>query len=145
IVEVVLSIGALTGVALYGPGVWALFSKRQTAFSILFTTIASLLVNLFFKFLAPGLLDIKLNRMEETVLGVTLPLLLLLFFELRYHRKDYRIPSNEDTVGQADPESIAHGNQQSNMAMKTVGYALLGVGIMILILGLISPTGKLSV
>src|SRR5690606_10466888 len=77
IVEVVLSIGALTGVALYGPGIWALFSKRQTAFSILFTSIASLSVNLFFKFLGPTVLDIRLNRMEETVLGVFLPLALL--------------------------------------------------------------------
>src|SRR3546814_15390513 len=38
IVEVVLSIGALTGVPLYGPPIWALFSRRQTAFSIYFST-----------------------------------------------------------------------------------------------------------
>src|SRR3546814_17033376 len=42
IVEVVLSIGALTGVPLYGPPIWALFSRRQTAFSIYFSTVASL-------------------------------------------------------------------------------------------------------
>src|SRR5690606_42135851 len=58
--------GALTGVPLYGPAVWALFSKRQTAFSVLFVTIASLAVNVFFKFISPALLEISLDRMQET-------------------------------------------------------------------------------
>src|SRR5690606_11739468 len=98
IVEVVLSIGALTGVALYGPGIWALFSKRQTAFSILFTSIVSLTVNLFFKFLAPSLLNIKLGRMEETVLGVFLPLVLLLLFELRYYRKPITVVEQSSVI-----------------------------------------------
>src|SRR5690606_36386010 len=42
IVEVVLSIGALTGVPLYGPPIWALFSKRLTAVSLYFSTVFSL-------------------------------------------------------------------------------------------------------
>src|SRR3546814_19335463 len=71
IVEVVLSIGALTGVPLYGPAVWALFSKRQTAFSVLFVTIVSLAVHVFFKFIAPAVLEISLVRIQETGLGVS--------------------------------------------------------------------------
>ncbi|NGM61489.1 Na+:solute symporter [Sphingobacterium sp. SGG-5] len=154
IVEVVLSIGALTGVALYGPGIWALFSKRQTAFSILFTSIASLAINLFFKFLAPSLLNITLGRMAETVLGVFLPLALLLFFEL-FHRKKVEVLVTTESDGsesettpadiELEAEALAATNQQSKMAIRTVGYALLGVGSMIFILGLVSSIGRISV
>src|SRR5690606_34352551 len=91
IVEVVLSIGALTGVPLYGPAVWAMFSQRQTAFSILFTTLFSLCVNAFFKFLGPVVLDVGLTRMQETVLGVALPIVVLAVFELIYRKRPYRI------------------------------------------------------
>lgn len=144
IVEVVLSIGALTGVPLYGPAVWALFSKRQTAFSILFATIASLMVNMFFKFFSPTLLEISLGRMEETVLGVSLPILLLIVFEVIYRSKPYRVPAVQTAdVGVGD--DAAHGSRQSALAIKTVAYALLGVGLMILALGAMATHGRASV
>lgn len=145
IVEVVLSIGALTGVPLYGPAVWALFSKRQTAFSILFTTITSLVVNLFFKFGAPALLDISLSRMQETVLGVSLPIVLLAVFEAAYRKKPYKVPAIDASVTSGDTAEQAHGVQQSRLAIRTVAFALLGVGLMILVLGLMAATGKWSV
>ncbi|EPR65469.1 sodium:solute symporter family protein [Cyclobacterium qasimii] len=47
IVEVVLSIGAVTGGALYAPAIWGLFSKRQTGNSILVVTSVSLVINVF--------------------------------------------------------------------------------------------------
>ncbi len=145
IVEVVLSIGALTGVPLYGPAVWALFSKRQTAFSILFTTIMSLVVNVFFKFISPGLLGVGLGRMEETVLGVSLPILLLTIFELIYRKKPYRVANLVQVVRAEDASQQVQGAQQSQLAIKTVAFALIGVGIMILVLGLMAETGKWSV
>src|SRR5690606_22431754 len=58
IVEVVLSIGAVTGGALYMPAIWALFSQKQNGRSILWITTISLVINLFFKFVAPWLLDL---------------------------------------------------------------------------------------
>src|SRR5690606_3255661 len=128
-----------------------LFSKRQTAFSILFTSISSLAVNLFFKFLAPELLNISLGRMGETVLGVFLPLALLLFFELFNRKKQFpnhlEIPVDEIAVDTENQEVIESNtsNQQSKAAIRTVGYALLGVGSMIFILGLISSVGRISV
>ena len=145
IVEVVLSIGALTGVPLYSPAVWALFSKRQTAFSILFTTIMSLVVNVFFKFISPGLLGVGLGRMEETVLGVSLPILLLTIFELIYRKKPYRVANLVQVVRAEDASQQVQGAQQSQLAIKTVAFALIGVGIMILVLGLMAETGKWSV
>ncbi|MGK6350119.1 sodium:solute symporter family protein [Parapedobacter sp. DT-150] len=145
IVAVVLSIGALTGVPLYGPAVWALFSRRQTAFSILFTTIASLAVNVSFKFLAPSLLDMTLTRMQETVLGVSLPIVLLAIFEILYRNNPYRVPINTVPDETAATAVRSHGKQQSAMAVKTVAFALLGVGLMIFVLGLMAGHGRTSV
>ena len=149
IVEVVLSIGALTGVPLYGPALWALFSKRQTAFSILFTTLASLAVNAFFKFLSPVLWDMSLTRMQETVLGVTLPIVLLAIFEVIYRKNPYRIAETADvsavSAATEEKEEQVHGAKQSRLAIRTVAYALLGVGTMILVLGLLADSGQGSV
>ena len=147
IVEVVLSIGALTGVPLYGPAVWALFSKRQTSFSILFTTLASLAVNVFFKFLGPAVLDVSLTRMQETVLGVVLPIVLLAVFEVIYRKTPYQVQemNSTATTPPEDAAEQAHGAQQSRLAIRTVAYALLGVGTMILVLGLMAEGGRWSV
>jgi len=145
IVEVVLSIGALTGVPLYGPAVWALFSKRQTSFSILFTTLASLAVNVFFKFLGPAVLDVSLTRMQETVLGVVLPIVLLAVFEVIYRKKPYRVSVTAKTDASVEQEVASHGERQGTLAIRTVAYALLGVGAMIFILGILAPYGKASV
>ncbi|MFC7526681.1 sodium:solute symporter family protein [Parapedobacter sp. GCM10030251] len=143
IVQVVLSIGALTGVPLYGPAVWALFSNRQTGFSILFTTIASLAINLFFKFGAPLLFDVSLNRMQETVLGVSLPILLLAVFEVIYRNKAYRVPdvAVPDSARDTDTGS-SRGKRQSALAAKTIAVTLLGVGLIIFVLGLFATRGK---
>ncbi len=81
VVNVVISVGALTGVPLYLPVVWSLFSKRQTGKSVLAVTLLSLGVNLFFKFVSPALLGLTLTRTQETVLGVGFPVLCLALFE----------------------------------------------------------------
>lgn len=145
IVEVVLSIGALTGVPLYGPAVWALFSQRQTAFSILFTTIASLSVNLFFKFGAPAVLGFSLDRMQEIVLGVSLPIALLLLFEIIYRHKPYHLLVVESPEIPLTEHPIAHGKRQSVLAVRTIAFALLGVGVLILILGFLASYGQAAV
>ncbi len=82
IVEVVLSISAISGGPLLAPPLWALFSKRLNSRVTLWITGIGLTVNLFFKVLSPWLLDYKLSRAAETVIGVGLPLLLLLAYEL---------------------------------------------------------------
>jgi len=146
IVEVVLSIGALTGVPLYGPAVWALFSKRQTAFSILFTTLVSLAVNVFFKFLGTVIAGISLTRMQETVLGVVLPIVLLAIFEIVYRNKPYKVEIVEEgNETPADDDMASHGRRQGTLAIKTVAYALLGVGAMIFVLGILASHGRTSV
>lgn len=88
-VEVVLSISAITGGPLLAPPLWALFSKRLTGRATLWITSVGLAVNLFFKVLSPWLLNYKLSRAGETVIGVGLTLLLLLGYEL-YQRSRTR-------------------------------------------------------
>lgn len=166
IVEVVLSIGALTGVPLYGPPIWALFSKRLTSFSIYFTTVFSLVVNLFFKFLAPVAVGISLDRTQEMVLGVSLPLVLLIFFEVWYALRGRVSPddvmaetadgSPVDAPG-ASPAKVSEGSAEerpaaseeegnkNQLAIRVIGVTLLCTGLLIFGLGLIAPSGKLWV
>ncbi len=56
IVNVVLSVGAVTGCSLYGPIIWAIFSKKHTGKSILWITTLSLSVNVAFKFFPDALI-----------------------------------------------------------------------------------------
>jgi len=95
IVEVVLSVGAITGAPLFAPPIWALFSKRQTSFSIIITTVFGLLINLFFKFLSPVLFEVTLDRAAEMMVGVLVPLLILGLFELTLPTSETRIESTE--------------------------------------------------
>lgn len=82
IVEIVLSLGAVTGCSLYGPPIWALFSKRHTGKSILWCTLLGLFVNVYFKFFHPLITGISLSRTEEMLAGAIIPLVLLTAYEL---------------------------------------------------------------
>ena len=77
IVDFVLSIASIAGGALFAPIIWSLFSKRQTARSVVIVTVLTLAINLFLKMLAPSLLGFKLSRAMETVIGQSIPLLSL--------------------------------------------------------------------
>ncbi len=141
IVEVVLSVGAITGAPLFAPPIWSLFSKRQTAFSILCTTIISLLINLFFKFLSPALLDITLSRANEMLLGVFGPMLILMCFECYYAFRPAKQQSHlvepQPTTSQ-DPEDA----QQNRFALRVLGAALAITGFTILVLGMNATQGS---
>ncbi|MDO1449394.1 sodium:solute symporter family protein [Rhodocytophaga aerolata] len=82
VVEVVLTIASLTGGALYAPILWALCSKRQTAASVFTATLVTLNVGIFFKFISPILFNIRLDRIQETLLGSLLPLMILAMYEI---------------------------------------------------------------
>lgn len=84
IVNVIITLAALAGTPLYLPVIWSLFSKRLRGWEMLSVTLISLLVNCFFKFLAPGLLSLRLDRTWEIVLGVGFPFLLLSLLEIRH-------------------------------------------------------------
>lgn len=133
IVEVVLSIGAVTGGALYGPAIWALFSKKQTGRSILTVTFISLGINLFFKFLSPLIFNFSLNRSEEMLVGVGLPFLLLLGYELMGSKKKVYEHPKADMVVLKDESDLSE-EIQNLYGLKVLALAMISIGVLFLIL-----------
>ena len=146
VVNVVISVGALTGVPLYLPVIWSLFSKRQTGKSVLGVTVISLLVNLFFKFVTPLFGGLSLDRTQETVLGVGLPIILLAAYEL-YARwkgidacaeyaayRDRRMSANPTGEGAEDPCE----DKDNTDSLKVIGLGIVIAGAVICALGILS-------
>jgi SSS family transporter len=134
IVEVVLSIAAITGGALYGPAIWALFSQKQTGKSILGVTAISLLINVFFKFISPKAFDFALNRTEELILGVGIPFTLLLVYEI-FAPKAIKQPIQVEATKIVIPE-IAEETGQNEFGIKVLGYSFMAIGLMFCILSI---------
>ncbi|RZF58559.1 sodium:solute symporter family protein [Sphingobacterium corticibacterium] len=125
IVEIVLSVGAVTGCSLYGPPIWALFSKHHTGHSILWCTVLGLAINVYFKFLHSLLTGISLSRAEEMLAGAVIPFALLAGYEvwarsrkgiardyIHYKEEQQRIanqPEEEDTEEQSSEEQNRYG------------------------------------
>lgn len=159
IVNVVLSIAALTGGALYLPPLWALFSKKQTGKSILSITLISLVINLFFKFAAPLLFHLTLSRSTEMIVGSVVPLLLLAVYEFLISRgkgtsEDYNKyleiirsrdqQNTEELEGEDDDQNNIKGRKVLAFGVLVTGglLALLGIyslstSLLILIMGFI--------
>lgn len=142
VVNVVISIGALTGVPLYLPVIWSLFSKRQTGKSVLTVTLASLAVNLFFKFVTPAF-GFALSRAEEMILGVGFPFVCLVIYEIyaayrRVQNPEYK-KYNEEQVegGNADTVQSIQDKLDNAFSIKVVGVGVALAGLTIGILGLI--------
>ena len=146
IVNVVLSIGAVTGCSLYGPPIWAIFSKRHTGKSILWITASSLAINIAVKFLAEPVLGEALSRGNEMLLGSILPLIMLLAYELYAKYKntvsqDY-ILFKENLV----EEKVEEQKSEQNMfGLKVLSVTLAIVGVMIIVLGVLSESSKILV
>ncbi len=146
IVEVVMSVAALTGGAMFLPPLWALFSKRQTGKSILSVTIISLLINAFFKFFAPDLIDVTLGRAMEMVVGMGIPIVLLAILEIYFMQTKsstiefdnyVKIASaKEDT---SDDEEDAKGNKKGT---RVIGIGVASTGVLILILSFLAEDAK---
>lgn len=91
IVNVVISVAALTGVPVYLPVIWSLFSKRQTARTILSATFISLAINLIFKFVTPHF-GLALDRTWEMIVGTAVPVILLAGIEVVLKAKEFIAP-----------------------------------------------------
>lgn len=155
IVNVVISIAALTGVPLYLPVIWTLFSKRQTKISVLTTTLLSLATNAFFKFLAPLLFNFSFNRSEEMIFGVTFPIVCLIFFEIYYKCRNQISPlytpykkwehQNEQSRNSLTDEELQAAKEENRFSAKVIGSGGMFTGIGISILGILSTTANLFV
>jgi SSS family transporter len=140
IVEAVISLGAITGGALFLPPLWTLFSKRQNGKTVMLTTVITLVVNIYFKFISPYIANYALSREGEMMLGVGLPVILLAVFELYLYLSPRENPQYEQfiqdlalSVGPTNEEMVEE--EQGNMR----GYKVLGTGIFVtglLIVGL---------
>lgn len=154
IVEVVLSISAISGGPLLAPPLWALFSKRLNSTVTLWVTCVGLAVNLFFKVLAPLLLDFKLSRGMETIVGVGLPLLLLFTYELWARSKgiiaeEYQLylVSREqkriDNLIDASVEEATEIRRQNRFGLRVIAAALLFTAVMLFILSTFATSGAM--
>ena len=153
IVEVVLSISAISGGPLLAPPLWALFSKRLNGKTTFGITLVGLSVNLFFKILSPMLLDFKLSRALETIIGIGLPLLLLLAYELYARSKNLvalEYLRYTDTKAQriadaleANPAEALEIKKQNRYGMQVIAGALVFVAIILLILSFLTSSGGL--
>ncbi|EON75996.1 sodium-solute symporter, putative [Lunatimonas lonarensis] len=134
IVEVVLSIGAVTGGALYGPAIWGLFSPYHTGKSILRITLISLIVNVGFKF---GLFGVLLDRSGEMLLGVLLPIVLLAVVDV-YKRFQGNTVLQTLDVAEESKESIQSGLEQNAYGVRVIAYALMATSLMFFVLGFLT-------
>lgn len=149
IVEVVLSTASIAGGALFAPIIWTLFSKRQTGFSVVTATVASLIINLFFKVIAPEAIDLKLTRTMETVLGMGIPMLILLIFEVLYASRGFvsgraiemkNALALTKQVEAFDQEEAIAAEKQNIFGVRVIAISMAVVGAGIVYLGLVAPS-----
>lgn len=154
VVNVVISLAALTGVPLYLPTIWTLFSKRQTGTSTITTTVLSLAVNGIFKFITP-LFGMSLDRAQEMVLGVSFPIVCLIMFEIYYvvtnkvsDKYDSYLEwegNNHKKVENLSIEEQEESIQDNNFSIKVIGIGILLTGVAVAVLGGIAETGQVLI
>ena len=144
IVEVVLSTAAIAGGSLFGPVIYSLFSKRQTATSLITISAVSLVVSLFFKVFGSSLLGITLSRTMETVLGVGFPLLLLVLFELYARATKIEVPFLLHVVQDTNAYTSAEAVKQNRFGVRVIAWSTAFVGLGIAILGYIAENGTIA-
>ncbi|MEM9337497.1 MAG: sodium:solute symporter family protein [Bacteroidota bacterium] len=148
IVEVVMSLAALTGGAMFLPPLWALFSKRQTGKTALLVTVVSLTINGFFKFFAPDLIDVTFDRATEMVVGMGVPIVMLAIIERLLIQSNNsteafeayeRIRDSKENETTATETSEENGNRRGT---RVIGTGITATGLLILMLGFMGDTGQ---
>ena len=144
IVNVVISVAALTGVPVYLPVIWSLFSKRQTARTILSATFISLAINLIFKFVTPHF-GLALDRTWEMIVGTAVPVILLAGIEVVLKAKEFIAPEymayiSERNVRmrQENAGDTEESKRTNRFTQKVLGIGLGLSGVLITVLGFIA-------
>ena len=144
IVNVVISVAALTGVPVYLPVIWSLFSKRQTARTILSATFISLAINLIFKFVTPHF-GLALDRTWEMIVGTAVPVILLAGIEVVLKAKEFIAPEYMAYISERNVrmrQENAGDTEESKRAdrftQKVLGIGLGLSGVLITVLGFIA-------
>ena len=149
IVEMVLATASIAGGALFAPIIWTLYSKRQTAASVVSASLAGLVISLALKLFPVELIGHKLDRVWETSLGVGIPVFVLLCWEVYYWlagkeavHNFIRAEKSHDTV---TPE--LHTNDattQNTFGIKVIAASIAVVGAGIALLGMIANNGMVA-
>ncbi len=146
IVEVVMSLAALTGGAMFLPPLWALFSKHQTGKSVLAVTIVSLVVNAFFKFFAPDLTGITLGRAMEMVVGMGIPILLLTILEIYFTQSKSKTSQYDNYQKllelKEDISNEEEDNKNNQKGTRVIGIGVASTGVLILVLSFMAESAK---
>ena len=139
IVDFVLKIASIAGGALFAPIIWSLFSKRQTTFSTVTSTVIALIVNLWFEMLMPIFIHVKLSRTMETVLGQAIPLLVLAGFEMYYRSKGMiNINANAfDKTEETERIVLSKEHHQAAEEQNIFGIQVIGISMAIVSLGIV--------
>lgn len=156
IVEFTISLGAITGGPLLLPPIWALISKRLSGRASIYISLICLLTNIFFKSIAPFLLNLKLSRSEEMLLGVLFPVFLLLAYEIwmRYRNlisQDYiiyqvhKLTIKAESSLEIDREEEANIRKQNIFGLKVISFSLFFIALLLYILSIITTKATLWV
>ncbi len=154
-IEVVLSIAAITGGPTLLPPLWALFSKKLTGRAAFIISCVCLVVNLVFKIIVPLVTTLKLSRSQEMLLGVALPFIMLLIHEfilsagkapasdyLQY--RSFRQQQKQDAAAQS-PEEVLAIRRQNLFGLRVIAFALAFTALLLYILCILAATGKILV
>lgn len=151
IVEVAFSLAAMTGVALFLPPIWAMFSKYQTGKTVIIATCISLTVNAFFKFVSPQWLDFSLARSPEMLVGALVPVVCMLMFELINRGKNQACTSYlnyQNLMQQKTAEKFdtsIEDAKANTYGQKIIAIGILVIGIMITALGLMANASGITI
>ncbi len=146
IVEMVLSTASIAGGALFVPIIWSLYSKRPTALTVVTASMTGLMISLFLKLAGPSLLHVKLSRTTETALGVGLPFLVMLLFELYYYfNQKTAVFSLASMQNRETSHSHEDADEQNRFGVKVILYSITFVGLGIALLGCFADKGQTAI
>lgn len=150
-VELTLSIGAITGGPLLAPPIWALFSKRLTGKATIYITVISLLINLLFKIILPFTSGIKLSRANEMLLGVLLPFIMLIMYEAyawytgktsnEYMAFKGLAKKRKDQAIEASAEEAIEIKKQNKFGLNVISFSLVFIALLLYVLSGITTKG----
>jgi len=148
IVEMVLSTASIAGGALFAPIIWTLYSKRQTATSVISASLCGLIISLTLKLFGNELLGHKLDRVWETALGVGIPVFVLLCWEIYYfitkrEALHHTITASINKQSTVQQEEDAHA--QNIFGIKVIASAIAVVGAGITVLGFAASKGTVAI
>ncbi len=148
IVEMVLSTASIAGGALFAPIIWTLYSRRQTAVSVVTASLCGLLISLALKLFGNAILGFKLSRLWETVWGIGIPVIVLLLWEIYYRLVKKETPgwsyAPEPAKAVASTED-KETHAQNNFGIRVIGMSVAIVGAGIALLGMLAEKGLVAI